>query len=72
MHSILPNQLSNFDYGNRRLIIKLFVLLEKMVLKTSDAVITVGADLEEYVQKINPDVQEIKSRILPCMLFKFQ
>jgi glycosyltransferase involved in cell wall biosynthesis len=60
MHSILPNQLSNFDYGNRRLIIKLFVLLEKMVLKTSDAVITVGADLEEYVQKINPDVQEIK------------
>jgi glycosyltransferase involved in cell wall biosynthesis len=60
MHSILPNQLSNFDYGNRRIIIKLFVLLEKMVLKTSDAVITVGADLEEYVQKINPDVQEIK------------
>jgi glycosyltransferase involved in cell wall biosynthesis len=60
MHSILPNQLSNFDYGNRRLIIKLFVFLEKMVLKTSDAVITVGSDLEEYVQKINPDVQEIK------------
>jgi glycosyltransferase involved in cell wall biosynthesis len=60
MHSILPNQLSNFDYGNRRLIIKLFVLLEKMVLKTSDAVITVGSDLEEYVLKINPDVPEIK------------
>jgi glycosyltransferase involved in cell wall biosynthesis len=60
MHSILPNQLSNFDYGNRRLIIKLFLFLEKMVLKTSDAVITVGADLEEYVLKINPDVQEIK------------
>jgi glycosyltransferase involved in cell wall biosynthesis len=60
MHSILPNQLSNFDYGNRRLIIKLFVFLEKMVLKTSNAVITVGSDLEEYVQKINPDVQEIK------------
>jgi glycosyltransferase involved in cell wall biosynthesis len=60
MHSILPNQLSNFDYGNRRLFIKLFVFLEKMVLKTSDAVITVGSDLEEYVLKVNPDVQEIK------------
>jgi glycosyltransferase involved in cell wall biosynthesis len=60
MHSILPKQLSNFDYGNRRLIVRLFVYLEKMVLKTCDAVITVGADLEEYVLKINPEVQEIK------------
>lgn len=60
MHSILPNQLSNFDYGNRRLIVKLFEFLERKVLKTSDAVITIGSDLEEYVLKINPHVQEIK------------
>jgi glycosyltransferase involved in cell wall biosynthesis len=60
MHSILPRQLSNFDYGNRRPFIKLFEYLEKLVLKTSDAVITVGADLEEYVLKINPAVREIK------------
>ena len=60
MHSILPKQLSNFDYGNRRLIVRLFEHLERLVLKTSDAVITVGSDLEEYVLKINPDVREIK------------
>jgi glycosyltransferase involved in cell wall biosynthesis len=60
MHSILPRQLTNFDYGNRRLFIRLFECLEKMVLKTSQAVITIGSDIEEYVIKINPSVQEIK------------
>jgi glycosyltransferase involved in cell wall biosynthesis len=54
MHSILPRQLTNFDYGNRRLFIRLFECLEKMVLKTSQAVITIGSDIEEYVIKINP------------------
>jgi glycosyltransferase involved in cell wall biosynthesis len=60
MHSILPRQLTNFDYGNRRLFIRLFECLEKMVLKTSQAVITIGSDIEEYVIKINPSVPEIK------------
>jgi glycosyltransferase involved in cell wall biosynthesis len=60
MHSILPRQLTNFDYGNRRLFIRLFECLEMMVLKTSQAVITIGSDIEEYVIKINPSVQEIK------------
>jgi glycosyltransferase involved in cell wall biosynthesis len=60
MHSILSNQLSNFDYGNRRIFIRLFEHFEKLVLKTTDAVITVGSDLEEYVLQINPSVQEIK------------
>jgi glycosyltransferase involved in cell wall biosynthesis len=60
MHSILPRQLTNFDYGNRRLFIRLFECLEKMVLKTSQAVITIGSDIEEYVIKINPTVLEIK------------
>jgi glycosyltransferase involved in cell wall biosynthesis len=60
MHSILPHQLSNFDYGNRRTFIWLFEHLQKMVINTSDAVITIGADIEEYVKNINPKINEIK------------
>lgn len=60
MHSILPKQLGNFNYGNRRVFIKLFEFLEKWVLKTCDAVITVASDLEKYVNTVNPRVREIK------------
>jgi glycosyltransferase involved in cell wall biosynthesis len=57
MHSCLPRQLANFSFGNYRPIVKLFKMLERWVINTCDAVITVGADLEEYVREINPEIK---------------
>jgi len=53
MHSVLSNQLTNFNFGNKPIFVKIFEILERMVLKSCDAVITVGADLEEYVKKVD-------------------
>ena len=59
MHSVLSKQLGNFDFGNKPVFIKAFEALEKMVLKKSNAVINVGADLDEYVKSVDPDIQTI-------------
>jgi glycosyltransferase involved in cell wall biosynthesis len=56
MHSQLSKQLEKSDFGNMSFIVKIFKLLEKMVLKTCDAVITVGPDLEAYVKSVKPDI----------------
>jgi glycosyltransferase involved in cell wall biosynthesis len=60
MHSILPKQLGNFTYGNRPIFIKLFAVMEKLVLKTCAAVITIGADIEDYVVSQNPKIKQIR------------
>lgn len=57
MHSVLSNQLTNFDFGNKPIFVKIFELLERMVLKSCNAVITVGADLEDYVKKVDPRIR---------------
>jgi glycosyltransferase involved in cell wall biosynthesis len=57
MHSVLSKQLGNFDFGNNSIFIKIFGVLETMVLKTCDAVITVGADLEKYVKTLGSDIR---------------
>ncbi|HLA97819.1 MAG TPA: glycosyltransferase family 4 protein [Anaerolineales bacterium] len=59
MHSVLSRQLGNFNFGNHRVLIKLFALLEKWVLRTCGAVIMVASDLEEYVHQVNPRVRKI-------------
>jgi len=59
MHSVLSKQLGNFDFGNKPVFVKLFEMLERFVLKKSDAVINVGADLDEYVQSVDPSIQSI-------------
>ena len=55
MHSSLPKQLVNFKFGDNRLMIKIFELLERWVINTCDAVITIGPDLDKYVWEINPN-----------------
>jgi glycosyltransferase involved in cell wall biosynthesis len=57
MHSVLSNQLTNFDFGNKPIFVRIFEILERMVLKTCDAVITVGADLEAYVKSVDPRIR---------------
>lgn len=59
MHSVLSKQLGNFDFGNKPIFVRAFEALEKMVLKHSNAVINVGADLNEYVKSVDPDIQTI-------------
>jgi glycosyltransferase involved in cell wall biosynthesis len=65
MHSSLPKQLVNFKFWDNRLMVSLFVHLEKLVINTCDAMITIGPDLEKYVQKINPGVPHQMIENLP-------
>lgn len=57
MHSVLSNQLTNFSFGNKPIFVSIFRVLERMVLRTCDAVITVGADLEAYVKSVDPRIR---------------
>jgi glycosyltransferase involved in cell wall biosynthesis len=59
MHSVLSRQLKNFDFGNKSIFVRFFELLERIVLRTCDAVITVGTDLEAYVCEVNPNAKQI-------------
>lgn len=65
MHSSLPQQLVNFNFGNYRPIIKVFEVLERWTIRTCTAVITVGSDLEQYVKEINPTVKHAMIENLP-------
>ena len=57
MHSSLPQQLSNFQYSRSRLLIRLFERLERWVITSSDAIITICPALAEYVVAIHPQVR---------------
>jgi len=59
MHSVLSKQLGNFKFGNKPIFTKIFSVLETMVLKTCDAVITVGTDLERYVKTVGSDIRVV-------------
>ena len=59
MHSVLSRQLEASKFGNWWLPVKLFQLLERYIIKTCDAIITVGYDLEEYVCKVNPLAKQV-------------
>lgn len=59
MHSVLSKQLGNFDFGNTPFFVRVFEALEKMVLRKSNAVINVGADLDEYIRSVDPSIQRI-------------
>lgn len=65
MHSSLPRQLRNFDFGHYRPVVKLFKMFESWVINTCDAVITIGSDLEDIVREINPAARHIRIENLP-------
>jgi glycosyltransferase involved in cell wall biosynthesis len=54
MHSCLSQQLASNPRWNLRPFLWIFEVLERWVFATCDAVITIGADLEEHVKTINP------------------
>lgn len=59
MHSVLSKQLTNFSFGNRSFFVKIFEILEKFVIRTCDAVITVGPDLEKYVKSVGKNIRVV-------------
>lgn len=65
MHSSLPKQLNNFRYWDNFLFIGIFKALEEIVLRSSDATITIGTDLDEWVKEICPTANTIKIENLP-------
>jgi glycosyltransferase involved in cell wall biosynthesis len=65
MHSSLPKQLVNFKFGDNRFMISIFKSLERNVINSCDALITIGPDLEDHVREINPHVPEKMIENLP-------
>lgn len=59
MHSSLPQQLENFRYSRFRPLIDLFAWLERRVINTSDALITICPALEAHVKSINRHVPHV-------------
>ena len=59
MHSVLSKQLTNFNYGNKSIFVKIFEILERLVLKSSKAVITVGPDIERYVKSVSKNIRVV-------------
>lgn len=55
MHSSLPQQLSNFDYTESKIIHGLFKKLEDSSINAADAVITICPDLADYVESVIVD-----------------
>jgi glycosyltransferase involved in cell wall biosynthesis len=54
MHSSLPQQLSNFAFSRSRFIIRVFLALERFMIKRSRVVIVICPSLEETVRGIDP------------------
>jgi glycosyltransferase involved in cell wall biosynthesis len=52
MHSSLPQQLENFNFSRSRLLKKIFLCLERFVLRNSDGVVVICPDLMEKVRTL--------------------
>jgi len=59
MHSSLPQQLSNFQSTAFRPVVRLFEMLERRVINSSDAIITICPALEDHVKEINGRAPEV-------------
>src|SRR3954468_10100657 len=56
MHSSLPQQLTNFAFSRSRLIRRVFVAIERLMIRRSRVVIVICPSLEEIVRAIDPSV----------------
>lgn len=56
MHSSLPQQISNFGYGNAKWLAGLFEWVEKLMLRRSQAVIVICQDLDDTVKALGVNV----------------
>jgi glycosyltransferase involved in cell wall biosynthesis len=70
MHSSLARQIESSKYGTWPFLVNLFKMLERLTLFSSQGVITIGADLQEYVKQINPAASPMLIENLPLNSFQ--
>ena len=58
-HSSLPQAMKNFGYSRYRALIRFLEFLEKRVVNSSHSIITISAELDAYVKKINSNTPTI-------------
>jgi glycosyltransferase involved in cell wall biosynthesis len=59
MHSSLPQQLSNFAFSRSRIIERVFLAMERFMIRRSRVVIVICPSLEETVKAIEPSAQTV-------------
>ncbi len=59
MHSSLPQQLTNFAFSGSRVLRRLFLFVERLMIRRSRAVIVICPSLEETVRAIDPSARII-------------
>jgi glycosyltransferase involved in cell wall biosynthesis len=59
MHSSLPQQLTNFAFSGSRVIRRVFLALERLMIRRSHAVIVICPALEDTVRQIDPAARVI-------------
>jgi glycosyltransferase involved in cell wall biosynthesis len=59
MHSSLPQQLSNFAFSRSRVLRRLFLAIERVMIRRSRVVIVICPSLQETVREIDPGARSI-------------
>ena len=59
MHSSLPQQLTNFAFSRSRIVRRVFLALERFMIRRSRVVIVICPSLEETVRAIEPQAQTV-------------
>jgi glycosyltransferase involved in cell wall biosynthesis len=59
MHSSLPQQLTNFAFSRSRLMRRVFLAIERVMIRRSRVVIVICPSLEDTVREIDPDARAI-------------
>ncbi len=59
MHSSLPQQLTNFAFSGSRVLRRLFLAIERLIIRRSRVVIVICPSLEETVRAIEPTAQTV-------------
>jgi glycosyltransferase involved in cell wall biosynthesis len=65
LHSRLPRQMSAAGFCNIGVAIAALERLERIIIRRSDAIITIGADLAEYINSVSPTANHVMIENLP-------
>jgi glycosyltransferase involved in cell wall biosynthesis len=65
MHSSLPRQLHNYRYGRAGWLVHLFGWLERRVIRSATAIITIDPELDSHVRQLNPAANTATIHNLP-------
>ena len=59
MHSSLPQQLTNFAFSRSRIVRRIFLAMERLMIRRSRAVIVICPTLEDTVHEIDPQAHTV-------------